>query len=214
MRTKALLCAAALAAGIATSMAQSNVYSLNVVGYYNVTIPAGALTVIANQFNTTNNTLGALIPNPAPGSFFYKYVGGSGWVTYNFDEFDLKWLPDANVTLNPGEGGFFRNVTTSPVTLTFVGEVPQGNLTNALPTGLAIRSSMVPQSGAVTADLGYPAVAGDFVYKYVPGTGWVTYNFDEFDLKWLPSEPAFGVGEGFFSRKTAAVDWVRNFTVQ
>ncbi len=214
MRTKALLCAAALAAGIATSMAQSNVYSLNVVGYYNVTIPAGALTVIANQFNTTNNTLGALIPNPPPGTFFYKYVSGSGWVTYNFDEFDLKWLPNADVTLNPGEAGFFKNVTTSPMTLTFVGEVPQGTLTNALPAGLAIRSSIVPQAGKVTTDLLYPAVAGDFVYKYVPGTGWTTYNFDEFDLKWLPSEPTFGVGEGFFSKKSAATDWVRPFTVQ
>jgi hypothetical protein len=38
MRTKTLLVAAVLAAGLATSMAQ-NVYSLNVVGYYNVTIP-------------------------------------------------------------------------------------------------------------------------------------------------------------------------------
>jgi len=214
MRTKALLCAAALAAGIATSMAQSNVYSLNVVGYYNVSIPAGQMTVIANQFNTTNNTLGALIPSPPAGTLFYKYVSGTGWVTYNFDEFDLKWLPNANVTLNPGEGGLFKNVTSSTMTLTFVGEVPQGSLTNPLPVGLAIRSSMVPQAGKVTTDLGYPAVAGDLVYKYVAPTGWVTYNFDEFDLKWLPSEPTFGVGEGFFSRKNAAIDWTRNFTVQ
>src|SRR5437667_4436469 len=42
MRTKALLCAAGLlAAGVATSMAQSNVYSLNIVGYANVKIISG-----------------------------------------------------------------------------------------------------------------------------------------------------------------------------
>ena len=41
MRTKALLCAAALAAGTAASMAQSNVYSLNIVGYVNVPLTSG-----------------------------------------------------------------------------------------------------------------------------------------------------------------------------
>src|SRR5437870_431669 len=39
MRTKVLLSMAALAAGVATSMAQSNVYSLNIVGYANVPNP-------------------------------------------------------------------------------------------------------------------------------------------------------------------------------
>src|ERR1700735_871929 len=42
MRTKTLLLTAALvAAGVASSMAQSNVYSLNVVGYVNVTVSPG-----------------------------------------------------------------------------------------------------------------------------------------------------------------------------
>src|SRR5437763_197776 len=54
MRTKALLCAAALAAGAVTAMAQSNVYSLNVVGYINTTLvgsAAGKYQMIANQLN-------------------------------------------------------------------------------------------------------------------------------------------------------------------
>src|SRR3954470_8755678 len=75
MRTKALLCAAALAAGAATSMAQSNVYSLNVVGYYNVPVPANQLVLVANQLNTTNNTIAGLIQGP-PNAQFYKYNGG------------------------------------------------------------------------------------------------------------------------------------------
>ena len=187
---------------------------MNVVGYYNVTIPANSLTVIANQFNTTNNTLAALIPNPPPDTSFYKYVSGSGWIPYNFDADLLKWLPDGNVTLNPGEAGFFKNITASPITLTFVGEVPQGNLTNTLPAGLAIRSSIVPQAGKLTTDLGYPGAAEDSVYKYVVGTGWVPYNFDADLLKWLPSEPTLNVGEGFFSKKIAAGNWTRTFNVQ
>ena len=42
MRTKTLaLCAAVLAAGALTTMAQSNVYSLNIVGYANIRIGSG-----------------------------------------------------------------------------------------------------------------------------------------------------------------------------
>jgi hypothetical protein len=71
MRTKTLVCAAALAAGLATSaLAQSNVYSLNVVGYYNVTVPANTFVLVGNQLNTTNNTLPGIIPAPPPGSQF------------------------------------------------------------------------------------------------------------------------------------------------
>src|ERR1700730_12330845 len=61
MRTKTLVCAAALmAAGVATSMAQSNVYSLNVVGYINITFPANKYTLTANQLVQTNSQVQTL----------------------------------------------------------------------------------------------------------------------------------------------------------
>src|SRR5260370_906828 len=50
MRTKALMVAATLAAGLASSMAQSNVYSLNIVGYANVPIVVGN-SMYANPLN-------------------------------------------------------------------------------------------------------------------------------------------------------------------
>src|ERR1035437_6379563 len=90
MRTKVLLCAAALAASLASSMAQ-NVYSLNVVGCYNVTIPANGLYMIANQLNTTNNSLAGLsaLQNVADGSFLYKYAGG--YAAYTYDGIAQAW---------------------------------------------------------------------------------------------------------------------------
>jgi hypothetical protein len=208
MRTKALLGAAILAAGLASSMAQ-NVYSLNVVGYYNVTIPANSFGMIANQFNTTNNTLASLIPNPPVNTTVYKY--NNGWTAYVFDELDLAWSPNGNATINPGEGIMVKNVQATPMTITFVGDVPQGNLTNSLPAGYAVRSSMVPQAGSVSTLLGFPGKPNDTIYKY--SGGYTAYVFDELDLAWSPSEPAMGVGEAFFSKKIAAENWVRNFTV-
>src|SRR6267378_4268086 len=63
MRTKTLLCAAALAAGVVSSMAQSNVYSLNVVGYVNKPFKNGLYTLVSNPLNGTNNTLNTILPN-------------------------------------------------------------------------------------------------------------------------------------------------------
>src|SRR5512139_1316589 len=61
MRTKTLLAMAAMSVAAATSWAQ--VYSVNAVGYVNVTIPAdGAkLALLANPLNGTNNQLNTIL---------------------------------------------------------------------------------------------------------------------------------------------------------
>jgi len=212
MRTKTLVCAAVLAAGVATTMAQSNVYSLNVVGYYNIPLAANQKLMIANQLNTTNNTLAALIPSGPPNAAFFKYAGS--FVGYQFDEFDLVWKPDGLATLNPGEGAFY--VSPTATTLTFVGEVEQGALTVTLPiNSKVIRSSIVPQAGLITTELGLPGEANDALFTFAGG--YSGYQFDEFDLVWKPSQPTIGVGQAFFYVKaptSVSSSWVRNFTVQ
>jgi hypothetical protein len=211
-KTTALVCAAALAAGLASSMAQSNVYSLNVVGYYNVPVGANQKVMIANQLNTTNNTIANLIPNGPPNASFFKYNGG--FTTYQFDSYSLSWSPDGNATLNPGEGAFY--VSPTATTLTFVGEVEQGLLTNSLPIGSKVmRSSIVPQQGLITTQLGLPGEANDSLFTF--NGGYTTYQFDSYSLSWSPSEPTINVGQAFFYVKAAgnlSSSWVRNFTVQ
>ncbi len=213
MRTKVLLGAAALAAGLATSaMAQSNVYSLNVVGYYNVPLAASQKLMIANQLNTTNNTLGALIPAPADSSSFFKYSGG--FQSYQYDGLGGQWDPDGNATLNPGEGGFF--VSPQATTLTFVGEVLQGNLTNTLPIGVKVlRSSVVPQQGGITTVLGLPGEDSDSLFTY--SGGYASYQYDGLGNQWDPTEPVINVGQAFFyvkANSSVSSNWIRNFTVQ
>jgi hypothetical protein len=198
-------------AGAIAAEAQT-VYSVNVVGYANVTLQPG-YNLIANPLNSTNNTIAALLPG-VPGLTVYKYAPGSGYSTYTFDEFDLVWLPNGQATLNPGEGAFIRNPTATNIVVTFVGEVLQGLLTNSLPVGYSLKSSMVPQVGKIDEVLQFQAQAGDTLYKFTPGQGYQSYTFDEFDLVWLPSSPIINVGEAFFLRRMAAGQWVRNFTVQ
>src|SRR5438046_266620 len=117
MRTKTLLCAAALAAGIATSaVAQSNVYSLNVVGYVNVTVPAG-YSLIANPLNAGNNTVSNLFNATNPlGATVYTW-NGSFFVANQLDEFGGGWA-NPTLPLAPGVGFFFNN-GGAPFTNTF-----------------------------------------------------------------------------------------------
>jgi hypothetical protein len=216
MRTKTLLCAAVLAAGVATSaVAQSNVYSLNVVGYYNVPVTANHYILVGNQLNTTNNTLGGVIPNPPPGSQFQAFQNG-GLTAYTFDEFDLVWVPNGNASLAPGQGGYFQSPVAT--TLTFVGEVKQGSLTNTfIKNAYVVSASIVPQAGTPNS-LGVPAEAGDQMQTF--NNGFSAFTFDEFDLVWTPGDPngpALSVGQAFFYRKSPTAtqtNWIRNFTVQ
>lgn len=208
MRTKLILTTAAL--GVASSLgATAQVYSVNAVGYINVTIPAGGLKIVANQLNTGGNTANEVLPNAPDGTFLYKYSVEDGYVPIQriFGE----WTP--NETLAPGEAFFVAAPAgDTDLTLTFVGEVPQGQLEVELNEGLNLVSSPVPQAGGVTEDLGYPAEEGDFVYQwdvenqaYVP----IQYIFGE----WSPSEPQIAVGEGFFISRGEAGTWTRDFSV-
>jgi len=120
MRTKTLLLTATLgAAGIASSFAQTPVYSQNVVGYVNVQAPAG-FSLIANPLdNKTGNNLNTILPGVPVGTTVYKYDGATGFTSsVNFGT----WTPD--LILAPGEGAFIQ--LAAPATLTFVGEVTLG----------------------------------------------------------------------------------------
>jgi hypothetical protein len=206
-------------------MAQSNVYSLNVVGYVNTTLKPG-YTLIANPLNTTNNTLlglfggvGGALPD---GTQVYLWTG----TTFNTGGRDDTlgdangWTPDAfeNNQLPPGVGAFIKNNTANAITVTFVGEVLQGGLTNHIGANYQLIASMVPQAGQVDTVLGMPVVDGDQVFQWNNTTGaYATFTADSIlnsPPPWGATVPNIGVGEGFFSRKNTAVDWVRNFTVQ
>jgi hypothetical protein len=196
-------------------MADSNVYSLNVVGYYNVPVAAGAYTLVANQLNTTNNTITSLFPpGSVPDGFqLLKYAGG--WAASVWSDEDGTWNGAGGAaTLNMSEGALVKSPQAA--TLTFVGEVQQGTLTVAIPQGVyAVRSSIVPQAGKLAADLGYVPADGDQVLKY--SGGWSAGVWSDEDGTWNGAgDQTFAVGEGMMFKKTptSTGSWVRTFTVQ
>jgi len=241
MRTKALLLTAALsAAGVATSMAQ--VYSVNAVGYVNLSLVPG-LSLIANPLDNTNNNLNTIMALPNDGSadgttIFrfntgtqnygepFSYLGGFGWLTA---EPDPAWA-----IINPGEGFFVQNIKPNAIPVTFVGDVPQGSLHNTIPgsNNLSIRSSQVPQAAPLGEATGpnaagsllFPSVNGDTVYRWDPvgQTYKEPYSYLG-GVGWLSANsddtglagPIIGVAESFFVQKSGALsqDWARTFSV-
>jgi hypothetical protein len=126
------------------------------------------------------------------------------------------WNPAtfASTVLAPGDGVFVSVPGTSDVTVTFVGEVPQGNLTTPLPAGLSIKSSQVPQAGLVSTDLKFPSGNNDRIFKWNNATGtYSVYTYSTLLGAWNPSEPTIDVGEAVFVNKTTAGAWARTFSV-
>jgi hypothetical protein len=232
MRTKTLLITAALsAAGLLPSMAQ--VFSVNAVGYVNISVPANGYAIVSNPLNgNPNNDLNTTLPLPDSftGASVYRFnpttqsyrdtmqwVGGVGWLASD----------PADLIVNPGEGFFLQNVAGVPLTATMVGEVPSGTTANPIRGNNAyqIRSAVVPKGlplgwVGLANSLEFPADTGDSVFifdaatqqykdtvQYVDGVGWLSSDY--------PVEgPTIQPGTGFFIQKVAPDrSWSMTFNV-
>jgi hypothetical protein len=232
MRTKTLLCAAALAAGVVTTMAQSNVYSLNVVGYVNVpTKGGGNFNLIANPLNNGNNNISNLFAGFAQdGDSVFRWnptIQDLDGVIYTYSSFSSSWSP-APFSLRPGEGVFYLNSGVDK-TNTFVGEVIQGSYTNPVPFGAVavlgggnfnIYGSSIPLGGSFTnAIVGITPRDGDSVFFWNTTTqdldGTIP-TYSSFSQTWTPSTTVLNPGLGllYLGSGPNQAQWVRNFTVQ
>lgn len=208
MNTKTLLLLGVFgAAGLTSAVAQTNVYSVNAVGYVNKTIPTG-FSLISNPLNAPTNTVNALIPNPPEGTVVFKFNNG----TFSSSSFVFGQWNDPQsgpIGLAPGEGVFIQNVSGSTFNVTFVGDVMQGSLTNALPSGFSIRSSIVPQAGSISA-LGFPEIEGLTIFQNPASYTSASFFFGQ----WNPSVPTIAVGESFWVNNPGALaNWTRSFSV-
>jgi len=230
MRTKALLCAAGLlAAGVASSLAQSNVYSLNVVGYANVAYTNG-FQMIANQLHSdstgTNNTIqGVFGTNGYPNlTKVYGFNTLSGFGTATFFSASGTWSggqPTVNTALSAGGGVWLQipGATGTSGNVVEVGEVHQGTTSLPVAAGFQIMSLVPPistpiKTGVVTP--GYPAGNLDKVYQFVNPSGFLTKTYFSASSSWSGGEPTPKVGESFWVQRAAAngvTTWVQTYTV-
>jgi hypothetical protein len=222
MRTKTTLAAAAiLAAGLASSMAQ-NVYSLNVVGYVNVPIPAGQTILLCNplQNQTANYNTNLFSPAQlADGSTVTKWNVANndfdGTIATYYTEISA-W--DIAMSLPVGEG-FFLNNPGAAYTATFVGEIP-ASVTRTIAGGGATTAigSSIPYGGGFQSSLGsFVPSDGDTATGWSPANndfdGTIATYFTEISA-WDMALPNIDPGIGLFLvHFGSSQSWTRNFTV-
>jgi hypothetical protein len=235
MRTKALICAAALlAAGAATSMAQ-NVYSLNVVGYVQLSLTNG-FNMVANQMdldgtgmnNTIQSVLGTNVPS---GTKVFAFNPATQTYYSTATLIGTLWTAGAAVApgLQPGSGVWVQiggaNGTPTPLTVTLVGNVRQGNnafsIVGGSPKKFQIMSLVPPISTAIETGTfstgqpaGYPTAIGDSVYLWNA----VAKSYGSTRTKisasiWSGGEPVPAIGQGFWLASVSNKTWNQNFTV-
>jgi hypothetical protein len=240
MRTKTVVLSALLGVlGSASLMAQStNVYSLNAVGYINVTVLPGFNQISCPLIASPDNTVGTVLNNGSGvynGSAVYfwspataSYSQDSATTNPKFNNGNTNgWVSGGTNVLAPGVACFFQNTGLTNITITFVGTVPQGSLTNTLVAGFNLVSTIVPTSGDIVTNpltLLTNYNIGDSVYVYSPttssyteytsGTGkFAGYGYDG---NWTAAgDPIItNVGQGFwYDNSGATVTWVENFSV-
>jgi hypothetical protein len=211
MRTKTLLLSAvALAAGLLSSQAQSNVYSANIVGYVSITNTANIFALWALPLDSGSNNLTGLFPT-APNGSQVQVWNGSGFqgATKNLTG---NW--STNLVLTPGQGFFVKFPTTG--TNTFVGNVAVpvgGSVTNSLGAGLfALVGSPIPYTDNLTGTNLNLKLANGSQIQIWDGSGYqgstknLTGNWST-NLVITP-------GEGFFLKSATATNWVQTLNVQ
>jgi hypothetical protein len=230
MKINSLLCAAALAARVVSSMAQSNTYSLNVVGYVDVPYTgSGNFNLVCNPLMNANNDITNLFRGFAQdGDQVYRWnptIQDLDPTVPTYSAFSQTWTP--HFVLLPGEGVFYLNASVNKTT-TFIGDVIQGSYTSPH----AFSSKAILGNGNFNC-LGSPIPIGFSFTNCLPGITpqdgdqvyfWNTAiqdldatvpSYSAFSQLWNPSTRVINPGIGFFYLGAGAdqTTWVRNYTV-
>jgi hypothetical protein len=244
MRTKSIILSAALlAAGVASSMAQSNVYSQNVVGYINIPLTNG-LNLIGNTLDFdgtgTNNLMTNVLSGITINATVYKFdTNTAAFDIWQYNKSLAVWsttsgsVPYTTATMNPGEGAFVS--VTKNTNFTVVGQVLQGSWTNTYLVGgnaLCIASPQFPLAAPIDSTgnggLAVPGTNNYTLYLWdVPNQGFDVWQWNKALANWSLSAgssngqtvggagagPVINLGTAFFIA-TKLTDWTNSFTVQ
>jgi len=210
MHAKALFQTGTVVAGLLNIASAAQPTSLpGAVGFVKVTVPVG-FSLIANPLDAEDNSIAALFPNVPDGVTIYKFGGSPP--EYSVNTYENGWAQPGQL-LKPGEGAFFLNPGPDPLVITFYGEVPQGLLSNAIPEGFSLKSSMAPVAGPLDTALSFPLEDGDTVYRFRRAPNPSGYSVHTFECGAWNTMPYIEVGEAFFVKKVTPTVWVKTFSL-
>ena len=186
-------------------MAQSNVYSVNIVGYINVPMAAGAQTLLENPLDNGTNDITSIDNGAIPNKSTASTWNGTGFVG-SIKQSGV-WGPD--LAIAPGIGFFVTPKTAA--TVTFIGQAPASN-NYALGTAQVLVGALLPISGNLNDAAGPNALN---LGAALPNKSTVsTWNGTAYvgSLKqsgtWTPNQ-TIGVAAGFFVTPKTATTWTQ-----
>jgi len=209
-------------------MAQSNVYSLNIVGYATVTVPPN-YSLLANPLSGgATNGANEIMP-VIDGELILTWTG-SKFSQTGYDSGFGGWVGADGVTpshppvLNPGTGFFFFNPGAA-TNITFVGTVVPnpGGSQNAnqlpLPSNYSLIGSPLPATVAQITNppVSLPVIDGMLILSW-NGSKYVQTGFDSGFGGWVAADgvtpsvaPPYSIGQGFFFfNPGAATTWTQS----
>ena len=219
MKKTLLMIAAALAAGVISTQAQ--VYSQNVVGYYNITVPAHGYYFFGNQLvsgsdaNQTNNDVNTVLSTGfisdstgVTNSLLYVWTGsGYGTILTYFNQSDANTYWGVNqagwydglgtrstIAIKQGVGAFVYNGAGIPMTNTVTGTVPQGTNVVTITAGYNTYAIYEPVATNI-----------DSVLTGFPGTSDSTGVNNDVYYGWTGS--GFGTILTYFNQSDANAYW-------
>jgi hypothetical protein len=239
MRTKTVLLSALLGALGGVSVHAQNVYSLNAVGYINVTLYPGLNIITVPLIASPDNTINTVLPNtnsvyPAGTTlWFYSpatlYSDAVAVPTTGRGSDPSGWNTGGTNVVAPGTAFWFQNFSGTNLSATFVGTVPTGPVTNSLVPGLNLVSSIVPISGDVVTNSISELTnynLGDTVYTYNPnvppyytiyqsgsGRGFGSGYSNQWTGLGDPVIPFVGGGFFYENNSNIVVNWLENYSV-
>lgn len=219
MRTKTLLiAAAALTATVISSEAQ--VYS-GVVGYVNVTAPAGKFVFVANPMTTGNDVISNVVQN-VPGGTTVDIWNGMGFDLLTYSALSHSWKIGTTATntypVPPGLGFFLTAPSTTNVTFvgsTLISPGTGASITNVLPNTLQAVGNLIPVSDVITNTATFNLVVpgGTTLQKWsVANQQFTLFTYSALSHTWkvgtTATNPIIQPAEGFFIQPPATTNWV------
>ncbi|MBU1909221.1 MAG: hypothetical protein KJ726_04160 [Verrucomicrobia bacterium] len=221
----------------APAFAQSEVYSVNVVGFQKLTAVSSGFTMVSTPFEKSSNNLDNVIGPQLTGGksegvadqinlwdqslqryqTYWLKAADSYW-------YDLSGLRATNVYLNPDDGFYIRNRAVTNRVVVVSGDVPADDIiTNVLVPGFSLVSYPfstainINNSGLTNGKSGKSEGVADQATLWNSGTAkYDTYWLKSTDRKWynlsgtLATNVYVGAGVGFFYRNRDSVNfnWV------
>ncbi len=177
----------------------------NILGYISITLPPG-FSMISNPLDSPNNVVARVFKDWPDGTTLNKFDSQLFRLVENSVKF-TQWT-SASEVMKPGEGAIFFNPTMDYRSVCFTGNVLEGDLSQAVPAGFSIRSSLLPQPGHIVDDLKFPIANGDVVHVFDRERQQYVLHPYEND-RWTKGAPVLGVGEAFWVAKAEAGNWDR-----